>query len=58
MMMISSGIRFYSSVVAKLQRESAAREGVWTRVRDDETGRERNEALSCVKPVAAAARSS
>ena len=56
--MISSGVRFYSSVVAKLQRESAAREGVWTRVRDDETGRERNEALSCVKPVTAAARSS
>jgi hypothetical protein len=29
--MLSSGVRFYSSVVAKLQRESAAHEGVWTR---------------------------
>ncbi len=35
---MSSGVRFYSIVVAKLQRESAAREGVWTRTRDDGTG--------------------
>lgn len=63
-----SSVRFYSSVVAKLQRESAAREGAWTRARDEEkiqkegspTGRggAAKKTPSCVKPGAAAARSS